>query len=337
LDRGASRGRTRSASRSRTSRRILLDDYRANGRKSEARARQSFAHVEDFFGRECRALDITADRLTAYRSRRTEAGAFPSTIRNELAALKRAFNLALLAGRLPSKPAFPAMTVDNARSGFFEEEEFRAVAGNLRADLQAVVEFMYYTGWRRGEVQSLQWSQVDLKAGVIRLWTSKNGEGRTLPFHALPALVDLMRRQREATEALERESGRIVPWVFWRRRGLGVAQDGQPIRGFRRAWIAACDRAGLARRVVDARGRALKVIPRRIPHDFRRTAVRNMERAGVSRSVAMKITGHKTESVYRRYAIVSEADLAEGLAKVARLAGRAVPVGATVFPFAEAK
>jgi hypothetical protein len=43
-----------------------------------------------------------------------------------------------------------------------------------------------------------------------------------------------------------------------------------------------------------------------------------MERAGVSRSVAMKVTGHKTEAVYKRYAIVSESDIAEGLAKVAQ-------------------
>jgi integrase len=60
----------------------------------------------------------------------------------------------------------------------------------------------------------------------------------------------------------------------------------------------------------------------RIPHDFRRTAVRNLERAGVPRSVAMKLTGHRTESVYRRYAIVAEADLAEGVVKLARMQER---------------
>jgi integrase len=56
-----------------------------------------------------------------------------------------------------------------------------------------------------------------------------------------------------------------------------------------------------------------------IPHDFRRTAVRNLERAGVSRSVAMQLTGHKTEAVYRRYAIVSEGDLGAGLEKLGLL------------------
>jgi hypothetical protein len=57
--------------------------------------------------------------------------------------------------------------------------------------------------------------------------------------------------------------------------------------------------------------------PTKLVHDLRRTAVRRLERAGVSRSVATKLTRHKTESVYRRYAIVAEADLAEGVQKLA--------------------
>ena len=54
-------------------------------------------------------------------------------------------------------------------------------------------------------------------------------------------------------------------------------------------------------------------------HDFKRTAVRRLERAGVSRSVAMELVGHKTQSIYDRYAIVAEQDLREGVKKVARL------------------
>ena len=78
----------------------------------------------------------------------------------------------------------------------------------------------------------------------------------------------------------------------------------QQLRDFYGAWRKACRAAG---------------VPGRIFHDFRRTAVRNLERAGVPRSVSMKLTGHKTEAVYRRYAIVNEADLSEGVAKLARL------------------
>lgn len=102
--------------------------------------------------------------------------------------------------------------------------------------------------------------------------------------------------RRAATTVLERRTGQIIPWVFHRK--------GQPIKSYDVAWRTACNRAGY---------------PGRFVHDFRRTAVRNLERAGVSRSVAMQLTGHKTESVYRRYAIVVEADLWEGVEKLARL------------------
>ena len=84
-------------------------------------------------------------------------------------------------------------------------------------------------------------------------------------------------------------TGTVVPWLFHR--------DGKPIKSFRRAWGTACRMAGL---------------PGRIPHDFRRTAVRNLERAGVPRSTAMAMVGHQTEAIYRRYAIADESMLRDG-------------------------
>jgi integrase len=124
--------------------------------------------------------------------------------------------------------------------------------------------------------------------------TTKNDEGRTFPFAALPQLKALLEKQREKTDAIQREMEKIIPWVFHR--------GGKRIKSFRKAWHKAVEAAKIAKRK---------------PHDFRRTAVRNLERAGVPRSVAMKLTGHKTESIYRRYTIVSEDDLAEGVAKLA--------------------
>src|SRR5207245_7574384 len=105
---------------------------------------------------------------------------------------------------------------------------------------------------------------------------------------------------------------RMIPAVFHR--------DGAPIRDLRGGREAACRAAGFARVVnPEAPPAKHRTKTTRLLHDFRRTAVRNLERAGVPRPVAMKLTGHKTESVYRRYAIVSEGDLAEGVVKLAAL------------------
>ena len=122
------------------------------------------------------------------------------------------------------------------------------------------------------------------------------------PFGVLPELARLLQRQWERTINLEMATGQTISSVFhW--NDHSTFKPIHPKVLYRR-WKEACKRAG---------------VPNRIPHDFRRSAVRNLERAGVPRSVAMKLTGHKTEAVYRRYAIVCEADLSEGLKKLARL------------------
>jgi integrase len=209
------------------------------------------------------------------------------------------FTLAVDAGKLLTKPKFPMLQEHNARQGFFEHDQFRAVLARLSPALQAVATFAYWTGWRRGEILGLEWSRVDRKAGIIRLdvGTTKNREGREFTYREITDLHTTIERQWRAHEALKK-SGHLVPSVFQRK--------GKPIRSFRRALEAACIAAG-------CRGRLL--------HDCRRTAVRNLERAGVSRSVAMTITGHRIEAVYRRYAIVSSRDLADASRKLQAFTG----------------
>jgi integrase len=208
------------------------------------------------------------------------------------------FTLAVRAGKASHRPLFPAIRVQNTRKGFFEPDQLQAVLKELPDYLRTVIKFAYLTGWRKSEVIGLQWRQVDFTAGSVRLepGTTKNDEGRVFPFAALPALKALLDEQRELTIALERRKEEIIPWVFHR--------YGKQIRFFHDAWREACKRAG---------------VPGHLVHDLRRTAFRNLERAGVPRSWAMKLTGHKTESVYLRYAIVSEADLSEGVRKLAAL------------------
>jgi integrase len=316
--------------------RMLVADYTVNGRKSLETAQGSLKALRAVFG-PAYARDITLDRLNAYVAARLEAGRKPATIQKELAALKRAFHLAARAGKAIAPP-FPRLRVSNTRTGFFEEPEFRAVHAGLSGDLQPVIEFLYLTGWRLTEVLTLEWRQVDVAAGVVRLepGTTKNDEGREFPFSVLPPLEACLRRQRERTTAIERETGQIIRRVFHR--------QGAPVRDLRGAWKTACLAAGFFRVVpvldlgghprVATDGTPLGVTQAtKLVHDFRRTAVRNLERAGVPRSVAMKLTGHQTESVYRRYAIVAAADLVEGVKKLATLHATEAALPRTVLPF----
>jgi len=112
-------------------------------------------------------------------------------------------------------------------------------------------------------------------------------------FPLTPELRAVLERQRDLTEALQQKQGRIIPWIFHR--------CGERIRQIQKNWDKATEAA------------RLKGL---IPHDLRRTAVRNLERAGVPRSAAMNLVGHKTESIYRRYAITDEAMLQEAGAKL---------------------
>lgn len=292
----------------------IRDDYKINGRRSTHALEASLKHLGEHFGMS-RALDITTDRIRRYTALRQEDGAANATIQAELACLKRAFNLAVQAEILPSRPHIQSVQVNNARKGFLDGKDLERVIAELPEEVRPIARFSALTGWRKGEVIGLTWTQVDFAAGTIRLepGTTKNNEGRTFPFRALPALAELIEAQHEQTRAIEREMGCIIPWVFHRR--------GRQIISFRGAWDAACDRAG---------------VPAALFHDLRRTAVRNLEKAGVPRSVAMKLTGHKTEAVYRRYAIADQVALSEGVEKLARL-HQGVGEGRKVIPMREAR
>ena len=249
----------------------LKAEYVANGRRSLDRLMFSLAHLQPVFGSR-RAVHVTVADVTDYITARQAAKAKNATINRELAALKKAYALALAAERIHRAPRFRMLQEDNVRQGFFEREQLEAVRRLLPESLRGVVTVAYITGWRiQSELLPLQWRQVDVAAGTLRLepGTTKNREGRV--FIMTPELRATLEAQRVATESLQRQQGRIIPWVFHRR--------GQPIVSLRRAWARACTQAG---------------VPGRIPHDLRRSAVRNLERAGVPRSTAMKMVGHRT-------------------------------------------
>jgi integrase len=276
----------------------LLNDYKVNGKKTHDHAeRRIEKHLTPHF-RGRRLANITTTDIRAFIAARQAAGAANGEINRELAALKRMYTLAVQAGKLHAKPYIPMLQEDNVRRGFFERQQLDSVCAALPEPLQSVVTFAYLTGWRvTSEILPLEWRQVDWDGRVVRLdpGTTKNREGRTFPFTA--ELERLLKDQLAEFERLKKQ-GRIIARVFHR--------DGEAIKDFRGAFASACTTAGC---------------PGRILHDFRRTAVRNLERDGVSRSAAMAMVGHKTESIYRRYAIVDAGALRDAAAKIDRAAG----------------
>lgn len=265
----------------------VVTDYTINNKRSLADLKRRIdLHLLPHF-RGWRAAEIQAADVRRYVELRQAAKASNAQINRELAALRRAYVLGVDGEKVRDRPKIAMLEENNVREGFFEPAQFEAVRAKLPEPLRPVITFAYLTGWRvHAEVLKLQWRQVDFAAGRVRLepGTTKNKAGRWFPFTAdLRALLDA---QRAHTDAVNREHGILCQWVFHR--------EGRPIRWFYDAWRTACTAAG---------------VPGRIPHDFRRTAVRNLVRRGVPQRVAMKLTGHKTDAVFARYDIIDERDL----------------------------
>jgi integrase len=268
----------------------LREHYTSSGARDLEEAKFRLAHLDRFFTG-YRVAEIGGAEITAYTVHRQVAKAANGTINRELATLSRMLRVAYENRKVLRLPVIRRLKEAAPRAGFFEEAQYQAVKRLLPEDLQAAIAIMFTYGWRKAEVLTLERRQLDLKAGTLRLDTSKNGEPRTV--YLTPELKALLTAQVERVDRLSRRVGRIVSALFPHPKGRRV---GEPRQGFGKRWRTACAKAG---------------VPGRLLHDFRRTAVRNLERRGVPRSVAMKLTGHKTETVYRRYAIVSDADLRE--------------------------
>jgi integrase len=284
---------------------LVTNDMKVNGRQIDNTQRRIDKHLlltlatsdtpeSGFFHPDRKMHTITTSDLTAYVAHRIAQKAAPASCNLELAIMRRAFRLAIRSGTLISMPFVPMMKLNNVRKGFFERHEFDAVLRHLPAYLHGPLTFAFLTGWRlQSEVLSLTVGQVDVRAGVVRLepGVAKNREART--FYLTTELTKLLKAQLASIEALKAR-GILVPYVFHR-------PDGSLIKDCRKTWKTATAAAGY---------------PHKLFHDFRRSAVRSMERSGVPRTVAMQLIGHKTESVYRRYAIVDATMLKEAAGKL---------------------
>jgi integrase len=263
------------------------------------------AHLRPYFG-SMRADRVTSGVIDSYIASRQAKGRKDPTINRELGALERAFRLAQQSTppKVSHIPRMPHLKESEPRQGFFEDHEYRALLAALPEEIRPVLTFAYFTGARKSEILHLRWDQVDLEGThMVRLTAdqTKAKTARTIPL--APDLLETLRMQQDIRDRWHPR----CPHVFFRHA------TGKRLINFSRAWWNACKSAGLwdaAAGMLDKDGKP-KGRPTKILHDNRRTAVRNLTRAGNTEAVAMKISGHKTASVFRRYNIVSEADLAE--------------------------
>jgi integrase len=265
----------------------FLSEYRANGRKSIGNAAARWLlHLKPFFG-VYRAVEIATPMLTRYVESRQQQGAKNASCNRELAALKRMFNLGRANQKVRQVPIFPRLQENNVRIGFLEDAHYRRLIEHC-PDLwfRAALELARTYGWRKQEILKMRVSQVDLFQRTLRLevGSTKNRDGREVSM--TDAIYTLL------LECVRGKTGE--QFVLTRR-------DGRPVKDFRKTWANICAKAGC---------------PGLLFHDLRRTAARNLRRAGIAEGVIQKIGGWKTRSVFERYAIVDQRDIADAMLKL---------------------
>lgn len=315
----------------------IVADYVAQERRSISGLRGRITkHLTPAFGIDPKrdVLTITATEITAYRDGLLRSGYSRAEVHRHLSILRRMFRLLWKLERLPMLKHVPMITKwDNARRGFFERDEFDAVLEHLPEYMQLPCEFAYWCGWRfHDEVLSLTWDQVDRRNQTVRLDDSKNGEGREVTYGDLPVLVDVFERAWRRHQAHKlagrtqnvaarlatceqhnaaRRARYTAPLVFTNDEGKELVRYSRrgELHGMPevyRHWRTATDAAGV-------RGRYF--------HDLRRTAARNMIHARVPEAHAMKVLGHKTVGIFRRYNIVDREDMRNAMRALASTPG----------------
>lgn len=270
----------------------LRADYELRGKDSP----QFDAHlkpIRDYFGN-WRAVRVDTEAVDRFISEILNgadgaSAKAPATVNRSTQLLAQAYKLAIQRKHLSTAPLIRHLSENgNARQGFFTEAEFNAVVTHLPEYLKDYVRFAYLTGWRKSEVASLRWEDVDGETIRLRPENSKNREGRTVPL--VGELAELIDR-RKAARQVKTDAGVTIAALVFHNAGHAIVD-------LRKAWATACKFAN---------------VPGRLFHDLRRCAVRNMVRAGIPTDIARSISGHKTASIFSRYNIVAEEQKREAM------------------------
>jgi integrase len=238
--------------------------------------------------------DITPEMVEAYKQKRLSESSHrrkptkPATVNREVTTFKTVFNKAMKNSKAERNPAqgVKLLKENNARDRILSPGEYARLLAHCPGHLKPIVKIAYHTGMRRGEILNLKWGRITLKEkkGFIKLLSAdtKTDEGRDVPLKL--ELVEMFK-------AMPRGLPQAPVFTY----------QGRSILEMKRSFATACKQAGIEDFTF---------------HDFRHTFNTNAYRAGIPIPTIMKITGHKSLSMFRRYTTISLDDLQEAVAKI---------------------
>lgn len=275
----------------------LLGALKADFTLRKILSSQTASHLERAvkdFGR-FRAVELTPQDIDDYIQKRltdVKKPAKPATINRVTQMISTAFQLAVRNKTFsPSQVPYVRHLdeSDNICMDFFTETQFRGVVDNLPADLRDYVRFAAACGVRKGELSAYRWDMLKGSTLHIPAAICKNKKGRVLPL--IGEMLAIVERQKSRRQVERNGVAELCPYIFHRDGEVG------PVGEFRKSWKSACKKAGCVGKF----------------HGLRRFAARALRDAHVPQVTAMKITGHVTDAMWRRYSIVCEDDMRDAL------------------------
>ena len=272
--------------------------YSEARRKSHKNDIQMVERLKAYFGnRPLRSLtpDIVEGFLThrkkvgnqALNQGRNGKALSNATLNRDLGTLKAIVNRAVLNDLIEKNPIQRVRPFrEESRDRTLTPEEYEGLLAHCAPRLSAIIQLAYWTGMRKGEILGLRWEQVDFQNKVINLEAAdtKTQEKREVPL--TEGLLDLLKRTPKTLGS---------PYVF--------THKGKRIQSVKTAFLRACRMVGIGN---------FKF------HDLRHCAVTNLRKAGVSDSVIMSISGHKTYAMFKRYYRIDRKDRVNALKQVER-------------------
>ena len=289
----------------------VFSEYQREKRKTEDDLEHRWRlHLEPFFGN-VPILGVNQALVRKYQDLRISEGAQNGTVNRETDVIRHAFNLSFKEERITRVPPFPKKLPEaKPRQGFVKDDDYVRLSAACKArspHLHAFFETAAQLATRKDELLKLKVKDIDFSADEVWFWDTKNGEPRGVPIMS-ETVRELLRGM-----CAEKTGDKLV----------FTYPDGSPLYDLRSEWESVCVSIGQGRWVCrrcggswDTSCTACGASKRRdrgydglLIHDLRRTGVKNLRRNGVPEETAMKISGHKTASVFKRYNIQSGTDL----------------------------